>query len=244
MLVITSTPFFATVAIKLTEEELQARARDFKPSAWQPLPSGSDVQPTSGHVTSGGSHSVDRQTVAAINSGKMKKRRRRHRSRHRKKVCQTLQQKVSCSNLLLPPNASVSTMTAQLREKEEEDKKVKKKKYRRKEAKRLQKTRSHTGNFRQIIMKCSGRQKFIIGSKVWTVKRTKKIVAGKKHMADAGSSNKVNWLQESGEDSVHDMQLQLDRSRATGESDKYEAGASTVELDSSDDIDTIFLNLQ
>ena len=152
--------------------------KDFELSSQRPLSSDSVLQqlhaPQSSAV-SGGSHSVEDNS--ATNSATIKKKHKQ--KSHRKTFGSNLPQS-SIQPLINVPPASEGDSHPVEKKAAEKNQKGKKGKFKHQEeirAKRLQRERTRLpigGSFRQIVMKLSGQQKFITGSKVWMAKRSKR----------------------------------------------------------------------
>ena len=236
----------------VSEREQLARMSDFELPSRQPVPSDMAILPP--HSTGINTVASGSQEVAAVNSGEVQMKKKKKKNRKRKRTCEVLPSTMEPLSLTSVSPANVDDSQPTAKEKRKERKK--KHKCRETRAKRLQRERAQRpigGNFRQIIMKQSGSEKFIIGSKVWTAKRTskrkRKTVAhtGSNDPATPSSSCSMKRSDDSGlfgeGERVSHMQalfqFQLDRAAESREKE-----TRATEQSATDDIDAIFSNLQ
>ena len=217
-----------SVAIKLTAEELGARNKDFSISSQLPLPSNTAQQPI--------------PTTTAVSGLGLS------------------DSSQSSSSADEPASAADTPQSSENAKQKKKQRKRKDRKRRQAEgiAKKLRNIQSKPRrpgrqNFRQIVVKHSGREKVIIGSKVWKEKRLRKQAMRKqKAVSEAtaafSSSSSTSRLQDCKVGgSVHNFQTlfqqQLDRAAAEP-SQKLREKMGASGLKSRDDIDAIFADIQ
>lgn len=245
------------VAVELTEEKLRARMRDcglplhqppsLVPPATPPLPSESET-----------SISESRSSVHHNVTDSQDRNRKRLKRSRREKACKPPAQTTDMSQTPpshpdeSQPREESGDCSSLMRETKKKGRKQKKFRCRAEMRCRQRTTLPVGGSFRQYIARQSGRQRMIIGSKIWAKKKKNKqrqLVAVEDTKATAslslispysyrGVAPLTSTTSESQGD-IHQMQTLFQY-----QMDGVTVGDETATDDGSDDIDLIFSGLQ